>query len=171
LVPPTLPCISQFSATHSGNPGFKNSELGQENELDASSTNRTQSKPSEEIPVQEEPKPSVFPSLPCISQSYITYHSESGVTAIFFKTDDPCVFKDIEQIQITLPRGIVVDQEYIENLCQSIAENGFINDYASSDCVSVKRKGKKEYEKMGRHTNEYIIGKYRERSAEKAMGT
>jgi hypothetical protein len=134
LVPPTLPRISQFSTTHSGNPGFEDSELGRGNGLDASSASKTQQKPSEEIPAQEEPKPSVFPSLPYVSQSSITYNSESGVAAISFKTDDPCVFKDIERIQITPPKGTAADQEYMENLRRSIAEDGSMN-----DCASVKR--------------------------------
>jgi hypothetical protein len=152
-------------------PGFENGELEQENELDAFVASEIQPKPSEEIPTQAEFKPLVFPTFPLISQPSVTHHSELDAATISFKTDDPYIFRDIEQIQITIPKGTVVDQEYIETLRKSIAENGFINDYTCPDCVSVKRKGKEEYEKMGQFTNKCIIDKYKERSAEKVRET
>lgn len=88
-----------------------------------------------------------------------TKPKESGnVTTINLKTNNTNIFKDIEEIEITIPKDIKdVNGEYLDKLYNEIINKGFDNDIINLKDVNMKKKNKDKYEPLGRFMNTHII--------------
>lgn len=106
-----------------------------------------------------------IPHIPFIKEpGIITPNSDQERTTIHFKTNDEDMFKDIEEVKITLPQKIKLNQDYINKLCKEILNSGFINEHTCVDCVETKSKESKNFEKIKERANNVIISKYLGRS-------
>jgi len=108
-----------------------------------------------------------LPQLSCIREPSLSFCPESQIATISFKTNDARIFKDIEEVRITLPKNVELNQEYINNLYNAIMSKGFANDYISLDCVEIREKGETDYKPLGKFTNDVIGFRYKQTTADK----
>ena len=78
--------------------------------------------------------------------SIIPSDKRQNETIISFKTNDVSIFRDIEEIRISIQQNIdEIDQEYLNNLSKEITSKGFINDYIELGNVECKTKDSNDF--------------------------
>ena len=110
-------------------------------------------------------------SIPYIKDLEINKDPDTGINTIIFKTDNKKIFRDIEEIRITLPKeNKEINDEYLNKLYKEIVNKSFNNDMITLNNVEIKRKNKTEYEIMGKYTNAFITNEYRINTINKYNG-
>lgn len=103
--------------------------------------------------------------------SIIPSDKRQNETIISFKTNDVSIFRDIEEIRISIQQNIdEIDQEYLNNLSKEITSKGFINDYIELGNVECKTKDSNDFKQMGQFTNGAIMAKYKSINNDKSIG-
>ena len=103
--------------------------------------------------------------------SIIPSDKRQNETIISFKTNNVSIFRDIEEIRISIQQNIdEIDQEYLNNLSKEITSKGFINDYIELGNVECKTKDSNDFKQMGQFTNGAIMAKYKSISNDKLIG-